>query len=390
MEWNDDSAAGKSGESWSGNGNGNGNERGSRKKTTFGILGGGWRAEFYLRIAKALPEEFEVGEIWVRDEAKARDLEARWGVKATADLEGFLGRRAFSFAVLSLTRSVAGAYMERLAKLDIPVLTETPPAESLEGLLRLYERVGGLASRVQVAEQFIHQPMHAARLAVARSGLLGGVSHVQVSAGHGYHGISLIRHLLGIGFEDAEIRGEQIVSPLIQGPNRHGLPPQEVLTDSRQDLALLCFGGRTALYDFTYDQYFSRIRGHRVLIRGHRGEIEGREVRFLRDYRTPVALELRRVDAGQDGTLEGYYHEGVLCGSDWVYRNPFPGARLSDEEIAMAVCLRNMADYAHGGPSFYGLAEASQDQYLSLLMAEAIQTGRSVVSVRQPWAAAAT
>ncbi|WP_334072296.1 gfo/Idh/MocA family oxidoreductase [Paenibacillus sp. A14] len=266
------------------------------------------------------------------------------------------------------------------------MLTETPPAESLEGLLRLYDRVGP-AGRVQVAEQFIHQPMHAARLAVAHSGLLGGVSHVQVSAGHGYHGISLIRHLLGIGFEDAEIRGEQIVSPLIKGPNRHGLPPQELLTDSRQDLALLRFGGRTALYDFTYDQYFSRIRGQRVLIRGHRGEIEGREVRALRDYRTPLALELRRIDAGQDGALEGYFHEGVLCGAEWVYRNPFPGARLSDEEIAMAVCLRKMADYAQGGPSFYSLAEASQDQYLSLLMAEAIQTGRTVVSVRQPWAA---
>ncbi|WP_334072297.1 hypothetical protein [Paenibacillus sp. A14] len=92
MGQHEDYAIGKYG------GNGSGQPR--RKKTAFGILGGGWRAEFYLRIAKALPDEFEVGEIWVRDEAKARDLETRWGVKATADLEGFLGRRGFSFAVL--------------------------------------------------------------------------------------------------------------------------------------------------------------------------------------------------------------------------------------------------------------------------------------------------
>ncbi|MEF2966835.1 Gfo/Idh/MocA family oxidoreductase [Paenibacillus sp. M1] len=357
----------------------------TKRKITFGLMGGGWRAEFYLRIAQALPDEFAVGEIWMRDEAKAREAEARWGIRATADLEGFLGRRNFSFVVLSLSRSAAAGYIERLAKLGVPVLTETPPAESLDGLLRLYDSVGP-AGRVQVAEQFILQPMHAARLAVVRSGLIGGASHVQVSAGHGYHGISLVRHLLGVGFEDAEISGRQIVTPLVQGPGRRGLPAKEVLVDSKQDLALLQFGGRSALFDFTYDQYFSRIRRHRILVRGHRGELEGREVRYLKDYRTPVTLELRRVDAGQDGNLEGYYHEGILAGSDWVYRNPFPYARLSDEEIAMAACLRSMGSYVEGGSSFYSLAEASQDQYLSLLMAEAIETGKTVTSVRQPWA----
>lgn len=355
------------------------------RKIKFGLMGGGWRAEFYLRIAQALPDEFEVSEIWMRDEAKGREMERRWGVRTTSDLDGFLERQSYSFVVMSLSRNSAAEYIEKVAVRGISVLTETPPGVSLEELLRLYERVGK-TGRVQVAEQFIHQPMHAARLAVVRSGHLGGISHVQVSAGHGYHGINLIRHLLGIGFEDAEISGTQIVTPLLQGPGRSGLPEKEVLADSKQDLVLLRFGGRSALFDFTYDQYFSWIRGHRVLVRGHRGELDGKTLRYLRDYRTPVTLELRRMDAGQDGNLEGYYHEGIIAGSDWVYRNPFPGARLSDEEIAMAVCLQKMGQYASGGPSFYSLAEACQDQYLSLLMAEAIETGQTVSSVRQPWA----
>ncbi|MBQ4900383.1 Gfo/Idh/MocA family oxidoreductase [Paenibacillus sp. Marseille-P2973] len=361
-------------------------QQGDRKrKITFGIMGGGWRAEFYLRIAQALPEEFAVSEIWMRDEAKAREMESRWGIKTTSDLDGFLGRRDFSFAVLTLSRSVAAEYIAKLAGRGIPVLTETPPGGSLDELLRLHDKVGS-TNLVQVAEQFIYQPMHAARLAVVRSGLLGGISHVQVSAGHGYHGISLIRHLLGVGFEDAEISGRQIVTPLTQGPSRRGLPERETLADSKQDLALLSFGGRSALFDFTYDQYFSWIRRNRVLVRGHRGELEGREVRYLRDFRTPVTMELRRIDAGQDGNLEGYFHEGILAGAEWMYRNPFPLARLSDEEIAIATSLRNMGEYIEGGPSFYSLAEASQDQYLSLLMAEAINTGKTVTSVRQPWA----
>ncbi|MFL0557815.1 Gfo/Idh/MocA family protein [Paenibacillus barengoltzii] len=357
----------------------------NRGKLRIGMVGGGWRAEFYLRIARALPERFEVSNIYMRDEAKGREVNWVWGVPVTTNWEAFLKQRDFDFVVLSLPRTVTPEYLVRLAAAGIPVLTETPPAVDLSGLYQLYETVGSTA-KIQVAEQFLFQPMHAARLAVARSGLLGEVSHVQVSAGHGYHGISLIRQLLGVGFEEAEIRGEQISSPLVQGPGRGGWPEVEQIVTSSQTIALLRFGERTALFDFTYDQYFSPIRRHRVLVRGVRGEIDGTELRYLRDFRTPVELQLRRVDAGQNGSLLGYYHEGVLAGSEWVYVNPFRPGRLTDEEIAIATSLEKMGQYVHGGPSFYSLAEAAQDQYLSLMMEQAVQSGQTVRTERQPWA----
>ncbi|WP_068783941.1 Gfo/Idh/MocA family protein [Paenibacillus phocaensis] len=354
-------------------------------KVRFGLIGGGWRAEFYLRIARALPERFEVSEMYLRDAAKGREAAEIWGVPVTSHWEAFLERRSFDFAVLSLPRAVTPEFLIRLSAAGIPVLTETPPAADLDGLLRLYDAVRP-AARIQVAEQFRFQPMHAARLAVTRSGLLGEVSHVQVSAGHGYHGLSLIRQLLGVGFEEAEIRGDQITSPLVQGPGRSGWPEEERIVSSAQTIALLHFGERTALFDFTYDQYFSPIRRHRVLIRGTRGEIDGTELRYLRDPRTPVELQLRRVDAGQDGSLLGYYHEGVLAGSEWVYENPFRPGRLSDEEIAIATSLEQMGRYVQGGPSFYDLAEAAQDQYLSFKLEEAVRSGLTVRTERQPWA----
>lgn len=355
-------------------------------KIRFGIVGGGWRAEFYLRIAEALPGRFEAARMLVRDEAKGAALTARWGVPAARDMEAFVQARDFDFAVVSVSRDVCPDIIAALVERGVPVLSETPPAKDLAALADLWRRLGPQA-RVQVAEQYLFQPMHAARLAVVRSGNLGKPSHVQLSAAHAYHGVSLIRKLLGVGFEDAVIRGERFAAPLVQGPDRSGPPKEEACGESMQELATFRFGdGRTALYDFAKEQYFSWIRAQRVLVRGERGEIANRDVRYLTDYATPVVMELRRVDAGHDGNLEGYFHRGVTLGAEWVYRNPFEPARLSDEEIAIATSLARMGEYAAGGPSFYGLDEAAQDLYLSLMMAQAIESGETVRTSVQPWA----
>jgi len=139
------------------------------------------------------------------------------------------------------------------------------------------------------------------------------------------------------------------------------------------------------VYDFTGDQYFSWIRSPRVLVRGERGEICNRQVKYVRDFQTPVYSELRRIDAGEDGNLEGYYHKGIVLGEEWAYRNPFVPARLTDDEIAVATCLEKMATYVEGGPSFYGLPEASQDHYLGLVIQKAVETGTTVATQQQPW-----
>ncbi|UVI30054.1 Gfo/Idh/MocA family protein [Paenibacillus spongiae] len=353
-------------------------------KIRFGIIGGGWRAEFYLRIAAALPERFEVARMLVRREEKGAALTAQWGIRTVSSMEQFVRERDYSFAVVSVSRESCPDYIAELASRGIPVLAETPPAKDLQSLVQLFEAVGAEA-KVQVAEQYLYQPMHAARIAVAHSGKLGSVSHVQVSAAHGYHGISLIRRLLGVRYEDAVIRGERFTAPLMAGPGRGGPPQEESFRDSVQDMATLRFGGRTALYDFAGDQYFSWVRKNRVLVRGDRGEIADEELRYLVDYRTPVSMEMRRVETGHNGNLEGYYHQGILAGSEWVYRNPFIPARLTDDEIAIATSLANMARYAEGGPSFYSLAEASQDHYLSLMMAQAVETGETVRTTPQIW-----
>lgn len=353
---------------------------------SFGIVGGGWRAEFYIRIANAMPERFRIHTMLIRDEEKGLAMEAKWGIPTVRTLEQFAAESAhYSFAVVSVPRTAAPEFIRGLAQRNIPLLAETPPAADLEALSALYSSLPR-GAKVQVAEQYLYQPMHAARIQLARSGKLGEIKHVQVSAAHDYHGISLIRQLLGIGFEEAVISGQSFVSPIVQGPDRKGDPSKEQIIQSEQNIVSLRFGDKLAVYDFTRDQYFSWIRRSRILIRGSKGELVDAEASYLENYKTPIHTELRRADTGHHGNLEGYYHRGVIADGEWLYRNPAAPARLSDDEIAIATCLLNMGKYAEGeGASFYSLAEAAQDHYLSIMMGRAIETGKMITTEKQVW-----
>ena len=364
---------------------------------TFGIIGSGWRTEFYLRIAKALPQRFRVCGVVTRTEARGKEVDAAWGVPTFRTIDEMLNQdhpeRAASppdFVVVSVPWPVAPGTIQELATRKIPVLTETPPAPDLAGLISLNKFAAATPGAIiQVAEQYHLQPLHAARIALVNSGKLGDISQVQLSVCHGYHGISLIRKFLGIEYENAEITAIETRTPIVAGSDRNGPPQTERMAQSRQVIAQLTFStereDKLAVFDFSDDQYFSWIRGQRLLVRGSHGEMIDKTVRYLKDFRTPVVADLHRENAGEDGNLEGFYLKGILLGEEWLYHNPTIPGRLTDDEIAIADCLIRMHEHVQGGPSFYSLAEASQDHYLSLMMEEAVRTGAKVITKTQPW-----
>jgi len=351
----------------------------------FAIVGGGWRAEFYMRIARALPERFAVEGVLLRDPEKARAFASHWDVPTFGKLDELLAATKAAFVVTSVPSRANAILLRELAQRGVPVLSETPPAPDVPEMTTLHA-LTRQGARIQVAEQYQFQPLHAARIALARSGILGRVTQAQVSVAHGYHGISLIRKLLGVGFEAATITARRFTSPIVAGPDRGGPPAAEEIVNATQDIAWLEFGDRLGVFDFTGQQYFSWIRSPRMLVRGERGEINNDHLRYLKDFHTYVHVVLRRENAGEDGNLEGYYLKGILAGNEWVYVNPFVPGRLTDDEIAVATCLEKMAAYVEGGPAFYSLAEACQDHYLSLMLSKAIQTGEKVTTEAQAWA----
>ncbi|GHO83275.1 Gfo/Idh/MocA family protein [Dictyobacter formicarum] len=354
----------------------------------FDIVGGGFRIQAFLRIAYLMPERFQVGGIVVRDEAKGQAIEEKWHVKTYRTLEELLPASERDFMFLSLPRSVNPLFIRQLVEQGIPVLSETPPTQDLKTLLDLYDFAQKRRAKIQIAEQYHFHPLNAARIALAHSGKLGTISQAQVSVGHDYHGMNLMRKFLGIQFENAQIFAHEFTSPLAAGPTRAGLPAEDTNFPSQQVLAYLDFGDKLGVYDFCSDQYRSWVRSSRVLVRGDRGEINNTQVRYLEDILTPIQYELVRQDSNKIGNLEGYFHRGYMAGGEWIYRNPFIPGRLNDDEIAIATCLDRMASYVAGGPDFYSLEDAAQDQYLSLMIQQSLKTREPVKTSTQPWALA--
>ena len=291
------------------------------------------------------------------------------------------------FVVLSVPRSATVPWVERLIAAGVPVLCETPPAADLAGLREVTELVADRGC-VQVAEQYQYQPLHAARLALTDSAMIGEASMVSLSVAHDYHGFSLMRRHLKVAGEPAVLRTRTFRSTVESGFDTSGPRRAKGTIEEVRTVGFVEFGSRFGLYDFADEQYFSYVRSPRVNIRGSIGEISDHSVRWLPGLDEPVTLELQREQTGHDGDLGGSSLRGISFGDRWVYRNPFSGARLSDDEIAVATCMELMGRHVEGGPSFYGVADAAQDHYLSLCLHQAAASGEAVRSDPQPWVSA--
>jgi predicted dehydrogenase len=332
----------------------------------FGVVGGGWRAEFYLRLARELPARFTVV-----------------GQVTRSGLAEMLDRRP-DFVVTAVAKEANARIVAELVERGVPVLSETPPAPTVEALRELWSVAGGL---VQVAEQYPFQPMHAVRLGLARDGALGQVTGAQVSSTHDYHAVALLRGLLGAGFAPAVVGAGRFAAPIVRGPDRGGRPAVEELVEAHRVVATLDFGaGRLGLYDFTDGQWFHPLRGHRHVVSGTHGEIVDDVVVRLADAGTAVSSRIERRQTGLGADLEGFALDVLTLDGAVRWRNPYFPARLSDEEIAIARCLDAMSAWVGGtGEPPYPLAEACQDQLIALAIAESWRTARPVRTNDEPW-----
>lgn len=350
-----------------------------------GIIGGGWRADFFMRIAKQLPG-FSIAGVLRRSPEKAQQTQQQHGVPAFHTLEDFLQAKP-DFVVLAVPRSVVLKQLEALFQRQVPVLVETPPAANTEELAQLWQLYTSQKPVVMVAEQYFCQPYHSANLSLIQSGLLGQVHSASNGMMHGYHGISMLRKVLGIGMENAYIHGKTYPYSITQTCGRDGpITTGGLAQATRQAYTFQFESGKLAFWDFSDEQYFSYIRQRHFSVQGTRGEICDYDYHYLNEDNTPVSLRLQRDELGQYSNLEGYGLRGLCLGGKTVYQNPFPGTRLNDDEIAIATLMQNMVDHiVQGTPLLYPLKDALQDSYLALCLEAAFTEGHCQTQT-QPWA----
>ena len=105
-------------------------------KTTFGIIGCGWRAQFYLRVAAACPDLFEAVGVVGRDEQKAHAFAADWHTTAFASAEQMIHQARPDFVVVSVPpqaapdvlRALSAAGMKFSASFRVETMAALTPA----------------------------------------------------------------------------------------------------------------------------------------------------------------------------------------------------------------------------------------------------------------------
>ncbi len=315
----------------------------------FVIIGAGWRAEFYLRIAKALPEIFNVSAICVRNKERAEIISQKYNVKIVDNVEDILNEK-FDFIVNCINRENISDFAVELSKKGHYVLCETPiistPMKDIN-----YDKI-------QVAEQFHLKGYFQAIKKILDVGIIGDVIHINMSMAHDYHGMSLIRFLLD-DYEKPVKSGEyNMESQLLKTNGRVGEFKEKDFGESLQKIKIYQFGDKTAVYDFTDDQYFSPIRKDRLLIRGTKGEISNQTVRYFNEKNEFVESD---IVLHSSGLLDGLYNDKITFENKVLFEYPYKQARLTEEEIAIARCLVKMKSYIESGEELYSYKKAYED-----------------------------
>ena len=196
-----------------------------------------------------------------------------------------------------------------------------------------------------------------------------------------------MRGFLGAGFESTEITTRQFAAPLVDPLARAGWNEDLSPKRAKATISLIDFGaGKSGLYNFVDNQWHNQLRHRRIVIRGSSGEVVDDSVIRLNDGPAITTSRIERYQLGYDLNLDGYDTEHLSFDGKVVFKNPFVGLRLMDEEIAIGQLMLQMADWLVGkARAPYPLAEACQDQLISMAIDESIATGKQVATQKQAW-----
>lgn len=299
-------------------------------KTRFVLFGTGWRAEFYMRIAKAIPDLFEIVKVYTHSPDRIAFIESM-GFKGTCSIDDALEGN-FDAVIVSTGKGDFYSLMCLLKEKGVEVLSETAFLS-----LSYEEQEELIGMRGYTLEQYQYVPLY--RAIINSLDLIGRVDQMSLSALHNHHAAALCRKILNIDDEIPSVIGDDFTSRITKTGYRYGRVTDNSAEEYRRVIRIMRFSdNRLFLDDFSSNQYHSYLIPNRIEIRGDKGLINERGVYFTDDrgYTVHEEFNIFRDSTELNQSLSLSH---ITLGDRVVFENLFYGVNLNDDEIAIATML---------------------------------------------------
>lgn len=338
--------------------------------------------------------------VWGRSTDAARRLGELNGVPWYTDMAAMMTETAPQIGIVSVGYSANGQIGLMAVEHGLHVLLETPIAHKLSEADAIIAAAHERHVKIEVAEQFQRRPLEQIKLALLASGLFGRV-HTSFNdfAGHGYHGISVMRSYLGFDAKPVQVVGAVRDYPLMAYYSRlsNNFEPRH----ETQEHGIIEFeDGRLGIFHWTnigYDSPLRWWRSSRFLAEKGMGITTGvaldvdERLSLLApggEYPRFITLERRweRVDGGALEAIIAHTGDPDLPIVRW--QNPFfvpergQTPHWHDDEIGVAGCLLSLVEAVRDNKEpTYGAAQGRLDQELILAIRESSAQGGQPVKL---------
>lgn len=363
------------------------------------IIGTAARSDYlYGPMLNSLSDEVNLVSVWGRTVESAKKLGESLGVPWYTEIDTLIKETNPKIGIVCVAYDANGSVGLMAVEHGLHVLLETPIAHKLSEADAIIKSASEQGLRIEVAEQFHRRPPEQLKLKLIQSGLFGKVyTSFSDFAGHGYHGVSVLRSYLGFDAKPVQVVGVTQHNSLI--PHWARLTDLFGPREETQEHGIITFDdGRLGIFHWTDVGYDSALRWWRssrfyaekgMEISVGVGIDTNEQLTLLsQDGKSPqfitVERQYERVDGGALVALVA--HTGnpeipIIC-----WENPFKptiqghGIQWHDDEIGVAGCLMSLVNAVRNNstPS-YGAEQARVDQEIILaLQRSAKMNGRPV------------
>ena len=352
------------------------------------IIGTARRSNYmYGPLIKALPEDVHLVSVWGRSADSTRRLSENLGVPGYTNIDRLIRETAPQVSIVCVNYHANGQVGLMAVEAGLHALVETPIAHKLSEADAIIAAAEERGLKLEVAEQFHRRPLEQIKLKLIESGLFGRV-HTAFNdfAGHGYHGISVLRSYLGFDAKPVQVTG--LVRKYHLAPHWSRLADTRGPRTETQEHGIIEFeGGQAGIFHWTdvgYDSPVRWWRSSRFLAEKGMGisvgvglDVQERLSLLAPGGEMPrfITLERRweRVDGGALVAMVAHTGDPDLPIVQWD--NPFRpaqqghGVQWHDDEIGVAGCLLSLVNAVRNGTEpTYGPYQGRLDQELILAL----------------------